>query len=347
MVVVLKYGVSLEDAQAIRRMIMDRYPGLDDVKISAGKEMTTLQLIGDERGIRPEDIGGISGVERYSPVSKPYKLASRDFHPEDTVIKVGKVKIGREFVVMAGPCSVDENVAEIAKGVKDAGAKILRGGAYKPRSSPYSYQGMREKGLVLLAEAGTKAGLPVITEVMDAEDIERILASGVDILQVGMRNARNYSLLKELSQCGKPVLLKRGDSSKFDEWLMAGEYLLAGKENGGGEHVGGNPNVMLCERGIVGFDPRFRNTMDINAIAEAKKESHLPVIADPSHGTGRRHLVVPVGLAAVAAGADGLLVEAHYDPGLATSDGAQTIGLKDLGKLVRAGEEIYKSRLGW
>jgi 3-deoxy-7-phosphoheptulonate synthase len=347
MVVVLKYGIPLEDAQRIRGNILERYPNLKDAKLSVGREMTTIQLIGDERGIRSEDIEGIGGVERYMPVLKPYKLVSREFHPEDTIIRVGNVEIGKEFVVMAGPCSVEEDMVEIARMVKSAGGKVLRGGAFKPRTSPYADQGMGERGLELLGSAGQIAGMPVITEVMAIADIETV-TKYADILQVGMRNATNYALLKELSQTRKPVLLKRGLSDAFDVWLQSAEYLYLGKENGDGEYRGGNPNVMLCERGIKSFDPdRFRNTLDINAVAEAKRESHLPVIVDSSHGTGKRHLVVPVGLASILAGADGLLVEAHPDPNMAKSDGAQTIDMNALEKLVRAGEELYRFRKEW
>lgn len=344
MVVILNRGITVEGAHNVRRDILERYPGLSDARVSVGKERTTLQLIGGaERNIQPEDIEGMEGVDRFVPVLKPYKLASRDFHPEPTVIQVGNVEIGKEFVVMAGPCSVDENTADIAMGVRDAGAKVLRGGAYKPRTSPYSWQGLGERGLELLADAGQKTGLPVITEVMDASKID-IVSQHADILQLGTRNMKNYDLLKALSQTDTPVLLKRGESASFDEWMLAAEYILVGVENGSGEYVGGNPNVILCERGIRSFDPRFRNTFDVNAVAEAKAESHLPVYGDPSHGTGRRHLVVPVGCSAVAAGADGLLVEAHYDPGIAKSDGAQTIGMDQLRYLVRQGEELYNMR---
>jgi 3-deoxy-7-phosphoheptulonate synthase len=343
MVVILEDGIRNGDANRIREEIMRRYPGIKDIKIVSGEEKLTLQIMGgSEREIVKSDIEGMTGVERYIPVLEPYKLASRKFHPEDTVIDVGGVKIGGEFVVMAGPCSVDLNTPAIAMYIRDAGAKILRGGAFKPRTSPYGWQGMGEEGLEILAEAGHRSGLPVVTEVLDTRDVE-LVSQYSDILQVGMRNMTNYRLLQELSKTDKSVLLKNDKSAKFDEWMLAAEYIMVGEENGNGEYSGGNPNVILCHRGNLSYDPTFRNTFDVNMVAYAKAESHLPVCGDPSHGTGKRNLVIPVGLAGVAAGADSLLVEAHYDPSLAKTDGAQTIDMDQLSYLVRKGEELYNS----
>lgn len=348
MVVVLKYGVSLEDAQRIRDTIKGKYPGLE-IDISVGEERTLLLLKGSaERMISSDYVAGIEGVETYHPVLKPYKLGLRESHPQDTVIKVGNVKIGSEFIVMAGPCSIEEKTVmmEIARGVKDAGGKIIRGGAFKPRTFPSDFRGLGEEGLVTLAEAGYATGLPTITEVMDASQIE-LVARYADILQVGARNSQNFTLLDALSRIDKPVLLKRGAALTFDEWLGSAEYLLLGSRNDNGEYVG-NPNVMLCERGVKSSDPNtFRNTLDVIAVIEARSKSHLPVIADPSHGTGKRHLVVDAGLSAVTAGAHGLLVEAHYNPSKAKTDGAQTIDLKALEKLVRIGEDLYRLRREW
>ncbi len=346
MVVILEEYIRNGDARRIKDEILRRYPGIKDINIVPGEELITLQIVGGaERNIVSSDIEGIEGVKRYVPVLEQYKLGSRKVHPQDTVINVGDVGIGNEFVVMAGPCSVDETTVDNALRARDAGAKIFRGGAYKPRTSPYAWQGMREKGLEELAKAREKSGLPVITEVLDARDIE-LVSKYTDILQVGMRNMTNYRLLQELSKVGKPVLLKNDKSAKFEEWMLAAEYILAGEDTGGGEYTGGNPNVILCHRGNLSYDPVFRNTFDVGMIAYAKNESHLPVCGDPSHGTGKRGLVVPVGLAGVAAGADSLLVEAHYDPSIAKTDGAQTIDMKQLSYLVRMGEELYSSLHG-
>jgi 3-deoxy-7-phosphoheptulonate synthase len=349
MVVILKHGVNRDKADLVKQQIQKRYPHLTDIKISEGEEIITLQIIGSkERSINPTDIEGIEGVERYIPILDPYKLVSKDFQPYPTIIRVGSgknaVEIGKEFVVMGGPCSVDENTPEIAQMARDAGVKILRGGADKARTSPYSWQGMGEKGFEKLAEAGQAAGLPVIGEVVDTTRIE-LASQYCDILQVGMRNMDNYWLLKELSQVDKPVLLKRNNAATFDEWMLAAEYLLLGKDDkGNGQYIGGNPNVILCERGILSFDkPNSRNVADANAVTQCKNKTHLPVVGDPSHATGKRENVVTTGLAYVAAGADGLIVEAHYDPSLAKTDSAQTIDMKQLSYLVKKGEELYNS----
>jgi 3-deoxy-7-phosphoheptulonate synthase len=259
----------------------------------------------------------MEGVHEVLRITTPYKLASRTFHPNDTVVKIREVTIGGEaVVVMAGPCSVEtpEQIEIIAATVKKAGAKILRGGAFKPRTSPYSFQGLGESGLRMMRQAAEKEGLLVVSEVMEVAQVP-LVAEYVDILQVGARNMQNFNLLRELGKIRKPVLLKRGMAATIEELLMAAEYLMAG----------GNYQVILCERGIRTFENATRNTLDISAIPVVKKLSHLPILADPSHGTGRRDKVAPMARAAVAAGADGLIIEVHHDPDNALSDGAQSL----------------------
>ena len=260
------------------------------------------------------------------PITKPYKLASREFQPEDTVIKVGGVSIGgKELVVMAGPCAAEtkEQVMSTARAVKAAGANILRGGAFKPSTSPYSFRGLGEEGLKLLAEAKQETGLPLVTEVLAPEDVE-LVVKYADILQVGARNMQNFILLDEVGGAKKPVLLKRGMSATIQEWLLAVEYILAQ----------GNRQVILCERGIRTFENYTRNTIDISAIPIIHKVSHLPIIADPSHGTGKWYLVTPLALAAVAAGADGLMIEVHPTPDYALKDGAQSLTFEHFEQLM-------------
>jgi 3-deoxy-7-phosphoheptulonate synthase len=285
--------------------------------LSQGEERTIIGVIGGDRTLVPENMEMIPGVERVLPILQPFKLASRDFHPEDTVISLNGVKIGGdEVVMMAGPCSVEgrEQIMETAHVVKEAGGKVLRGGAYKPRTSPYSFQGMGLKGLEMLREAADTYGLLVVTEVMSSEKVP-LVAEYADILQIGARNMQNYSLLHAVGQSGRPVLLKRSMSATLKDLLMAAEYILSHD----------NYRVMLCERGIRTFEDYTRNTFDVNAIPALKTLTHLPVIADPSHGTGKWELVSPVAKAAIAAGADGLLVEVHPQPEVALSDGAQSL----------------------
>jgi 3-deoxy-7-phosphoheptulonate synthase len=273
--------------------------------------------VGPADQFEPADFEVMDGVKEAHRIMSPYKLASRSFRPAGTVVKVGEVDIGGPAVViMAGPCSVEsrDQVFCIAGLVARAGAKILRGGAFKPRSSPYSFQGLGEEGLQLLREAAEKHGLLTVSEVMDHTQIP-LIAEYADILQVGARNMQNYNLLRELGKQRKPVLLKRGISATIEELLLSAEYILAG----------GNTEVILCERGIRTFESYTRNTLDISAIPVVKKLSHLPIIADPSHGTGRRDKVLPMARAAVAAGADGLIIEVHHDPDHALSDGAQSL----------------------
>jgi 3-deoxy-7-phosphoheptulonate synthase len=288
-----------------------------DVHRSTGVSRTVLGAVGDDRQIDPRLIEMLDGVTEVLRVTEPYKLASRAFKPEGTVVSIGDVRVGGdEVIVMAGPCSAetDEQVNTTAAAVKKAGAKILRGGAFKPRSSPYSFQGLGEEGLRMLKAAANQHDLKLVSEVMDISQIE-LIDKYADIFQLGARNMQNFTLLRELGRARKPVLLKRGISATIEEWLLSAEYILAG----------GNTQVILCERGIRTFESYTRNTLDISAIPVVKKRSHLPIIADPSHGTGRRDKVAPMARAAVAAGADGLIIEVHCDPDHALSDGAQSL----------------------
>lgn len=287
------------------------------VEVSQGEERTVIGIIGNGRRLEREQIELMEGVERTVPIMRPFKRASRDFHPQDTVVKLNGVSIGgQRLVVMAGPCAVEshDQLLETALAVKEAGAQVLRGGAYKPRTSPYSFQGMGEQGLRLLAEVRRETGLLVVTEVIDPTLVP-LVSAYADILQIGARNMQNYALLHAVGEAQKPVLLKRGMMSTIEEMLMAAEYILS--------H--GNGRIMLCERGIRTFETYTRNTMDINAVPLLKQLSHLPVIADPSHATGKWELVEPVSRAAVAAGADGLIIEVHPRPEEAVSDGAQSL----------------------
>jgi len=287
-----------------------------DVHRSTGVSRTVLGVVGQKRP-DPGLIEMLDGVHEVMRISEPYKLASRTFRPEGTVVTVGDVRIGGdEVVVMAGPCSAetDAQVRASAAAVRKAGAKIFRGGAFKPRSSPYSFQGLGEEGLRLLRDASNAENLKLITEVMDLSQIE-VIDKYTDIFQVGARNMQNFTLLRELGHAKKPVLIKRGISATIEEWLLSAEYVLSG----------GNEDVILCERGIRTFETATRNTFDISAIPVVKKLSHLPIVADPSHGAGRRDMVAPMARAAVAAGADGLIIEVHCDPDHALSDGAQSM----------------------
>ena len=286
--------------------------------VSRGEDETIVGIIGDTTQIDPFLLESMDIIERVQRVTEPFKKANRKFHPEDTVIDCGYgVTVGGgNFQVMAGPCSVEgKNLIEIARAVKASGATILRGGAYKPRTSPYAYQGMGKRGLDLLMEAGAELEMPVVTEIMDPRDVQTFLDHGVQVMQIGARNAQNFTLLKEVGKTQVPVLLKRGMSETIDELLMGAEYIMSE----------GNPNVMLCERGIRTFETRTRNTFDVNAIPVLHHLTHLPVIADPSHSTGYTRYVRPAAYAAVAAGADGLEVEVHDNPSQAWSDGAQAL----------------------
>lgn len=308
-----------------------------DVHISKGKERTIIGIIGDEREVDFNSLAALPGVDRAVPILRAYKYVSRNVHPQGRTIRVGDVDIGKELVFIAGPCSVEEEDAtlRIAEAVKQAGARLFRGGAYKPRTSPWSFQGLREKGLKILAKVRRTTGLPVVTEIMDSEDIG-LVGQYADVYQVGMRNMRNYALLAKLGKTSKPVLLKRGDSAKLEEWLAAADYIVRN----------GNDAVILCERGIRTFEDFTRNTLDLNAVAGAKVESCLPVLADPSHGTGRADLVPQMSRAAVAAGADGLLIEVHFDPDKAWSDGMQTITPASLARIIRDCRAIRQATAG-
>lgn len=291
-----------------------------------GEGRTVIGVIGDGTTLDRHQIGRMIGVESVMPITKPYKGASREFKPQDTVFQVGNVAIGgNDLVVMAGPCSVEgrTELLEVAHACKEAGAHILRGGAYKPRSSPYSFQGLGEEGLKYLAEAREATGMPVITEVMDPALVP-LVCEYVDILQVGARNMQNYTLLNEIGKSGHPVLLKRSFSGTIEEWLMSAEYIIS--------H--GNNQVMLCERGIRANETETRNTFDLNAIPVIKALSHLPIIADPSHATGKWEYVGPVAKGAIAAGADGVILEVHPTPDHAWSDGRQSLKPKRFAELV-------------
>ncbi|MFW6105690.1 MAG: 3-deoxy-7-phosphoheptulonate synthase, partial [Chloroflexota bacterium] len=282
-----------------------------------GVDYTVIGVLGQVFPELRDVLELLPGVDQVIPVSKPYKLASREFHPQDTIIKINGVAIGgNEIVVMAGPCAVEseEQLMSTAHAVKAAGATVLRGGAFKPRTSPYQFRGLGESGLKILAQAGKETQMPIITEVISPEHVN-LVAKYADILQIGARNMQNFTLLDEVGKTKKPVLLKRGLSSNIQEWLLAAEYILAQ----------GNEQIILCERGIRTFETYTRNTMDLSAIPIIEKVSHLPIIADPSHATGKWYLVPPLALAAVAAGADGLLIEVHPNPDLALTDGPQSL----------------------
>jgi 3-deoxy-7-phosphoheptulonate synthase len=294
--------------------------------ISKGVERTLVGAIGDESVLRTIPLEAFPGVENVLPILKPFKLASRDFRKENTLITVGTAQIGgKRIAVIAGPCAVENKtlMIEIAKGVKEGGANFLRGGAFKPRTSPYAFQGLEEEGLKYLVEARERTGLPIVTEVMDGRDIEMI-AKYADVLQIGARNMQNFRLLKEVGLCKKPVLLKRGISATVKEWLMSAEYVLAA----------GNHQVILCERGIRTYETATRNTLDLSAIPVVKQMTHLPIIVDPSHAVGKWDLVAPMAKAAVAAGADGLLIEVHANPEEALCDGEQSLKPKAFKQLM-------------
>ena len=288
-----------------------------DVGITNGVGCTILGLVGDTTAVDMDKISINPHVERVMRVQEPYKKANRKFHPEDTVVTVGSAKIGGgSFSVIAGPCSVESEaqICEVAEDVKRSGAALLRGGAFKPRTSPYSFQGMGTAGLELLLEAKKKTGLPIVTEIMDPRMAE-LFEEEVDVVQVGARNMQNFELLKEVGKMSKPILLKRGLSNTYEEWIMSAEYIMAA----------GNENVILCERGVRTFETYTRNTLDVSAIPAVKQMSHLPVIVDPSHAAGMYWMVEPLALAAVAAGADGLIIEVHNDPAHAKCDGQQSL----------------------
>ena len=314
MVVVMRPGTRQEDIAALAEQF--KAQGLE-VGVTNGVGCTILGLVGDTTAVDMDKISINPHVERVMRVQEPYKKANRKFHPEDTVVEVDKARIGGgSFSVIAGPCSVEseEQIVEVAKDVKRSGAALLRGGAFKPRTSPYPFQGMGTPGLDLLMEARQATGLPIVTEIMDPRMAD-LFEREVDVVQVGARNMQNFELLKEMGRMSKPILLKRGLSNSYEEWIMSAEYIMSE----------GNENVILCERGIRTFETYTRNTLDVSAIPAVKKMSHLPVIVDPSHAAGMYWMVEPLAMAAIAAGADGLIVEVHNDPPHALCDGAQSL----------------------
>ncbi len=313
MIAILKHGTTPDQTQHL----IDWLKRMDlDVHLSEGKEVTILGLIGDTSRVDMELLNSLEIVESVKRVSEPFKQANRKFHPKDTIVEAGSVKIGGGyFAMMAGPCSVEseEQIIAVATAVKESGANILRGGAFKPRTSPYAFQGMQGEGIKLLLKAKEATGLPIVTEIMNISTLD--LFADIDIIQVGARNMQNFDLLKELGKTNKPILLKRGLANTLQELLMSAEYIMSE----------GNENVILCERGIRTFETYTRNTLDLSAVSVLHELTHLPVIVDPSHATGKARLVPPMAAAATAAGADGLIIEVHNNPACALCDGAQSL----------------------
>ncbi|HEY4711396.1 MAG TPA: 3-deoxy-7-phosphoheptulonate synthase [Dehalococcoidia bacterium] len=333
MIVVMKVGSSQDEISKVTKRIESA--GLK-AHISQGVDHTVIGVLGKVSPELRDPLESLPGVEQVILVTKPYKLSSREFHPQDTIVNINGVTIGgNELVVMAGPCAIEseEQLLATAQAVKAAGATVLRGGAFKPRTSPYDFRGLGETGLKILAAVGKENKMPVITEVMAPHDVD-LVARYVDILQIGARNMQNFILLDEAGKIKKPVLLKRGLSSTIQEWLLAAEYILNQ----------GNEQVILCERGIRTFETYTRNTMDISSIPIIEKVSHLPIIADPSHATGKWYLVPPLALAAIAAGADGLLIEVHPNPALALADGPQSLNFDSFRLLMSQLLPIAKAR---
>lgn len=337
MIIVMKPGAPDQESARIKNSLEKQGFQINE---SRGVNYCILGVVGETSALDPDQIMVNDWVEKVMRVQEPYKRANRMFHPENSVIDVSGVKVGgKKLAVIAGPCSIEtpEQMNTVAASVKQSGASMLRGGAFKPRTSPYSFQGLEEKGLTMLAEAGKKNQLPIVTEIMSADKIDEFV-SGVDLIQVGARNMQNFALLKELGKINVPILLKRGLSATIEEWLMSAEYIMAG----------GNENVILCERGIRTFENYTRNTLDLSAICAVKKLSHLPVIVDPSHAAGMWWMVEPLAKAAIAVGADGLMIEVHNDPQNAWCDGAQSLKperfaqlMQDLGCIARdVGREL-------
>jgi len=329
MVVVMRPGTKEDDIQSL----VHNLEGIGlSVGVTNGVGCTILGLVGDTTAVDMDKISINPHVERVMRVQEPYKKANRKFHPEDSVVDVAGVKIGGgNFAVIAGPCSVEseEQIVEVARDVKRSGATLLRGGAFKPRTSPYSFQGMGTPGLDLLLEAKAKTGLPIVTEIMDPRMVE-LFEEKVDLVQVGARNMQNFELLKEVGKMSKPVLLKRGLANTYEEWIMSAEYIMAG----------GNENVILCERGVRTFESYTRNTLDLSAIPAVRKMSHLPIIVDPSHAAGMYWMVEPLALAATAIGADGLIIEVHNDPQHAKCDGQQSLTPTKFDNLMKKVESL-------
>lgn len=331
MVIVLKPGTSEENIKRIEDMV--RIKGLEVHKVQ-GKKITIIGCIGDTVKLDPMLFEVDSCVDKVIHIQEPFKLSNRAFHPDDTVVDVSGVKVGSGHMAwIAGPCSIEseEQVIEIAKAVKASGANLFRGGAFKPRTSPYSFQGLGLKGLDMLCKAREVTGLPIVTELMSAEYLD-IFDEKVDLIQIGARNMQNYDLLKQLGRTKRPILLKRGLNATYEEWMMSAEYIMAS----------GNPNVILCERGVRTFESYTRNTLDLQAIPVIKKLSHLPIIVDPSHAGGKWWLVESMTKAAVAAGADGLMVEVHNKPEVALCDGGQSLKPEKYDKLLKEALQIAK-----
>ncbi len=324
MVIVMKPGVQQERILALVEQL-EREQGVK-VGVTRGVGCSILGLVGDTTHIDMDKLSMNKDVERVMRVQEPYKKANRKFHPEDTVVDVAGVPVGGgNFTVIAGPCSIEsgEQITGVAREVKAAGAALLRGGAFKPRTSPYSFQGMGVEGLELLLEARSATGLPVVTELMSPRYCQ-LFEEKVDLVQIGARNMQNFDLLKEVGRMSKPVLLKRGLANSYEEWIMSAEYIMAG----------GNENVILCERGVRTFETYTRNTLDLSAIPAIRRMSHLPIIVDPSHAAGMYWMVEPLALAAAAVGADGLMVEVHNDPACAKCDGQQSLTPEKFGRLM-------------
>ena len=324
MIIVMKPGIPAEEELRVKSLMESKGFQIHE---SRGANFTLFGVVGDTAAFDMNQLRVYDCIDKVMRVQEPYKRANRMFHPEDSIVDVCGVKVGgKQITVMAGPCSVEtrEQIIGVAEDVKQMGAAILRGGAFKPRTSPYSFQGVQEIGLDLLKEAKAVTGLPIITEIMSADKIERFVED-VDVIQVGARNMQNFELLKELGKTDKPILLKRGLSATIEEWLMSAEYIMAG----------GNDSVILCERGIRTFENYTRNTLDLSAIPAVKKLSHLPVVVDPSHAAGMWWMVEPLAKAAVAVGADGLIIEVHNDPEHALCDGAQSLKPERFGRLMQ------------
>ena len=323
MIIVLKQGTTQQEIDTVTNAVVARGVSVSPI---VGTEMTILGLTGDTSRIDPDQLESFHCVERIMKVAEPFKKANRAFHPAPSEIKIGNTVVGgKKLAIMAGPCSVEseEQMVTVAKAVKAAGATLLRGGAFKPRTSPYAFQGLHEDGLKLLLKAKEATGLPVVTEIMDASHLP--LFDDVDVIQVGARNMQNFELLKVLGKTHKPILLKRGLANTIQEWLMSAEYIMAG----------GNDQVILCERGIRTYETATRNTLDLSCIPVLREKTHLPILVDPSHATGVARLVKPMAMAATAAGADGLMIEVHNDPKHALCDGAQSLTPDEFADVVR------------
>ncbi len=323
MIIKMKKDAEWKEIEKIMDILKKKGLGVNDIN---GEEYRIIGVIGDTSRMDIGNIEGLPGVETVTRIQEPFKKANRVLKNEDTVIDVNGLKIGGDnFTIMAGPCSVEtrDQIIEVAEKVKVAGAQVLRGGAFKPRTSPYAFQGLELEGLELLKEARKKTGLPIVTEIMSPALVEKF-AEDVDIIQVGARNMQNFDLLKALGKTNKPILLKRGMSATIEEWIMSAEYIMAE----------GNPNVILCERGIRTFEKYTRNTLDLSAVLAVKKLTHLPVIIDPSHATGKRWMVKNLAMAAAAVGADGLMIEVHNDPENALCDGAQSLKPEDFSEIM-------------